>query len=165
MPEEIQKNSSINEKDIERENKSEIERLKYVANVIKDGVFDINLQTNEIYISPQYFKMLGYTPDEIQLSVKSLQSLIHPDDLVYVIKIFDEYIQGIKDSNEFEYRIRSKSGEWRWTLNCANVVERDKDGKALRLIGTLTDITEKKNSEMKLFESEEKFSKVFQMSP
>lgn len=165
MPEDFLKIDNINNKDIEREYQAGSERLKLALEISKTAVWDWNFRTDEIYNTSWFLNKLGYQENEIPISPESWFSIIHPDDLNSIKTFFEESRQGTRESYEIEYRIRSKSGEWHWILSTGKLVERDKAGRPLRMIGTHTDITEKKNFKIKLLESREKYSSAFQMSP
>ncbi|CCO24368.1 ABC transporter substrate binding protein [Maridesulfovibrio hydrothermalis] len=113
----------------------------------KDGVWDWNIETNDVYYSPGYKAMLGYKDDEIPFNVNTWLDLVHKNDRKHTFEANKDCIENRSSGFEVEFRMRAKNGEWRWILGRGNAVERDENGRALRMIGTHTDITERKRSE------------------
>ena len=128
------------------------ERLNMTLDAVNDGIWEWNLQTNDAVFSPRYFTMLGYESDEFPQNYEYWKSLIHPDDL-------DRAEQDIKRSTDsgrsfaIEIRMRTKSGDWRWILSRGMVVERDPKGHPVRMVGTHSDITGRKQAEYALREA------------
>jgi PAS domain S-box-containing protein len=112
------------------------------------GLWDRNLQTHEVYHSPEWKKQIGYEDDELQSSLETYMSHLHPDDAKCVVESTKEFISGKRDIFESEYRFRHKDGSYRWILAKASI-QYDKSGKPLRLLGSHLDITERKKAEEK----------------
>ncbi len=125
------------------------ERLRLVLEANSEGVWDWNIQTGDAYFSPHYSGMLGYTPEEFAKSYANWKDMVHPDDFERVNKAHMDHIHGYKDFC-VELRMRKKSGEWCWILSRGTVVERDAEGRAVRMVGTHLDITERKRTEEEL---------------
>jgi PAS domain S-box-containing protein len=106
-------------------------------------------------------EIVGYHLDEIEQSFAFWESLMHPEDRVRAIQKVKLHLEGLTDFYEDEYRVRAKSGEWKWILSRGKVVQRTGDGAPLRMTGTLMDVTERKHSERALMESEERYRAVF----
>ena len=140
------------------------ERLRYALEGNSDGIWDWNLKTNTVYFSPRYYLMLGYEPDEFEPSFEKWKELLHPDD---VDKSEKEVLAAINELKSFavEFRLRKKDGSYCWILERGKVAEKDKDGKALRLSGSHTDIKERKLIEEALRNNENKISSVFRVAP
>lgn len=136
------------------------ERLKLAMAAGKVGVWDIDIVTGENYFSPMAFNMLGYMPWEVEPTLEMLKEHIHPDDL-------QRYEQTIKPflisgtSIVLEIRMRKKNGDYAWILS-KNRLLRDVYGKALRLTGTITDITDQKNIELELLQSQAELKRNIQ---
>jgi sigma-B regulation protein RsbU (phosphoserine phosphatase) len=126
------------------------ERLKYALAGSNDGLWDYHVQTEECYYSPRWQTMLGFKPDELEHNIHSWENLVHPADRNLVVEALNAHLEGQSPSYKTEYRMRKKTGEWAWILARGKVVKRDKSGKAIRVVGTHVDTTERKNLEKKL---------------
>ena len=135
----------------ERFRKSE-ERLRLALEGSDNGFWDWNLETGDLYYSPSWHRMLGYSEGQIEAGIEGWAKLIHDDDRSYVIKRINEHIQGNTPQYEAEYRLLTNSGEWKWVQGVGKVVARDKYNRALRMTGLTTDINERKNAERQLQE-------------
>ncbi|WP_348648672.1 putative bifunctional diguanylate cyclase/phosphodiesterase [Roseateles oligotrophus] len=112
-----------------------------------DGVWDWYVQTGiEIY-SPRYLQMYGYSQDEIQPSPAEFDALTHPDDLAQMNLDREAHFSGRAPLYSNEHRVRCKDGSWKWILSRGMVISRDEAGRPLRMVGTHTDITARKQSE------------------
>lgn len=123
------------------------ERFKLAMDAAKDGLWDWNIQTDEVYYSPGYVAMLGYDSTQIPPHVDSWKDLIHPNDSDQAFKANLGCIEGHCDHFKIEFRMQAKNGDWRWILRQGKAVERDENRRAVRMVGTHTDITERKESE------------------
>ncbi|MEA4840341.1 MAG: PAS domain S-box protein [Bacteroidales bacterium] len=128
------------------------QRLSLALSGAKEGMWDWNLQTNEVYFSDTCSTMLGYSPNELLNRGFKWQELIHPDDFPKVSEIFENHLKGYTDYYENVYRIKDSSGKWKWVLDHGKVIERDKENKAIRAIGTHIDISKQKKVEEQLQE-------------
>ncbi|MBF0495532.1 MAG: PAS domain S-box protein [Deltaproteobacteria bacterium] len=122
------------------------ERFVLALEATRDGLWDWNPKTGEVYFSPRYYTMLGYAPNELPPSYDTWTASLHPEDREGAIQKLESCIHGASNY-ESEFRLKTKSGEWRWILGRGKVVEREADGRALRIVGTYFDITERKESE------------------
>ncbi|PBB41872.1 GGDEF domain-containing protein [Mesorhizobium sp. WSM3866] len=113
------------------------------------GLWDWNLATGDCYYSPTWWKMLGYAEGELDTSDLWLK-LTHPDDCERALASGDRHIAGDTESIETELRLKHKDGRWVWVLDRGGIVERDAEGKPLRLMGVQTDITRQKEAEAAL---------------
>jgi len=114
------------------------------------GLWDWNLSTGDCYYSPTWSKMLGYEEGELAYTPDLWLNLAHPDDRDAAIASGDRHIAGLTPSIETELRLRHKDGHWIWVLDRGGVVERDAEGRPLRLMGVQTDITRQKEAEAAL---------------
>ncbi|MBP7737266.1 MAG: PAS domain S-box protein [Spirochaetes bacterium] len=127
------------------------EDLRETLDATTDGIWTWNAKGNEYYFSPRFYTMLGYKPEDFPATFPSFKTLIHPDDLersIAVIKRFSRTEQ--PDIYENEFRLKTRDGSYRWIYSRARVVERDQEGRALRLIGNHEDITDRKIAEERL---------------
>ncbi|MCB0103473.1 MAG: diguanylate cyclase [Anaerolineales bacterium] len=123
------------------------ERLKFVLEGGQLGYWDWNIKTGKVQRNEYWAAMLGYTLQEIEFSVKQWTDLHHPDDREKAWKSIQDHLEGRTSEHKVEYRMRTKDGGYKWILDQARIVERDTDGSPLRMSGTHTDITERKQME------------------
>ncbi len=105
------------------------------------GVWDRNVQTDEIYYSPDWKAILGYAENELTNRIADSYTRLHPGDLAYVQATIQDHFDRKTPSYEVEHRIRCKDGTYKWVSSRGKVVSRDSEGRPLRMIGTTTDIT------------------------
>ncbi len=141
------------------------ERFRLAMEASRDGLWDWNVTTDEVYYSPGYAAMLGYTPGEVPGHVNSWKDLIHPEDKGATLEANVDCIENRRDDFEVEFRMEARNGEWRWILGRGKAVARDRAGRAVRLIGTHTDITERKRAEVKLQEREQRLNFLLTGTP
>lgn len=110
------------------------------------GVWDWNIKTNKLYISPNLKAMLGYTDIEIGNNWQDWQQLIHAEDVEQAMKVLETHLVGLIGQYEVEYRRLHKDRTWRWFLS-RGIALRDPAGKPYRMAGSETDITERKQLE------------------
>ena len=124
----------------------DLKRLEFALSAGRQGWYDLNPETQEVLFSQEYAKMLGYELAQYTNTITEWNENIHPDDLK---KIQSTYIQELKSDNpaEHEYRQKNKDGKWIWLHSVAEVVERKSSGRATRIIGLNTDISERKHHE------------------
>jgi two-component system cell cycle sensor histidine kinase/response regulator CckA len=125
------------------------ERYAIAVEGSNDGIWDWNLLTGEVYLSPRWKKMLGYTDKEITSDRDVWKKLMHPDDYPRTREILGDYLEGRIPHYEFEGRFRHKNGSWRWIFN-RGICLRDERGKPCRMAGSHSDITERKTAEEEL---------------
>jgi len=123
------------------------ERLDLAINATKDGIYDWNLRTNEIYYSPPYKNMLGYKDDELPNDFSVWEKLTDPEDVKRSWKMLKEMINNKRSDFEMEFKMKHKNGHWVDILSRAKAVF-DENGKAVRVIGTHVDITQRKKAEL-----------------
>lgn len=121
-----------------------------------DGVWDWDATTNEVYFSHQWKAMLGHADEEIGNTLSEWESRVHPDDLKEAYTAINRHINGEDEVYLHEHRLRCKNGNYKWILDRGKIIARDPDGKPLRLIGTHSDITRRKQMEQSLLETIEK---------
>jgi len=123
------------------------ERFKLAMEANKDGLWDWKVETGDVYFSPGYVAMLGYKISDFPPHINSWEDLLHQDDKDRAIKNCMECIENRCNHFRIEFRMKGKNNEWYWILGQGKVVERDETGRAVRIVGTHTDITERKLSE------------------
>lgn len=115
----------------------------------KDGLWDWNLKTNEVYFSSRWKSMLGYEESEVANNSEQWFKHVHPEDIERVKLEMAMHLEGLAPHFESEYRILHEDGTYRWMLSRGLAV-RDANGKAYRMAGCQTDITQRKVAEEQL---------------
>lgn len=128
------------------------ERWKLALEGAGDGVWDWYVQTGVEYFSKRCKEMYGYGEDEMPERADLFDELTHPDDLAQMERDRQAHFDGLTPTYVNEHRIRCKDGSWKWVLTRGMVISRDAQGKPLRMIGTHTDITERKKSEATIWQ-------------
>ncbi|WP_294967101.1 PAS domain S-box protein, partial [Sulfurimonas sp.] len=132
------------------------ERLNYAIEATKDGLWDWNLETNEVYYSSRWKETLGYKDNELPNLYQRWMDRVHPDDIEQA-KLKASLSHKNKDVlYESIHRLKHKDGHWIWALSRGKTIF-DENSKPLRMIGFYTDITEQKNVEDELIASKQQF--------
>jgi PAS domain S-box-containing protein len=126
-------------------------RLAYALDAASEGLWDWNIPTGATYYSPGWIESLGYALEDVPPHISFWESIVHPDDMPRVQQALQAHLKGRTRIYRCENRLRTKSGAYRWTVYRGKVVEWDADGKPLRMVGTDTDITERKRAEEALY--------------
>ncbi|RQR46871.1 MULTISPECIES: sensor domain-containing diguanylate cyclase [unclassified Burkholderia] len=105
------------------------------------GVWDRNVETGEIHYSAAWKALLGYAPDELTSRIEDAYERLHPDDVAGVKAAMLAHFESRTDSYAVEHRIRCKNGTYKWICSRGKVIARDSHGRALRMVGTTTDVT------------------------
>ena len=124
------------------------------------GVWDWNAQTGKVFFSRHWKAMLGYSEKEVGNTLKQWFDLIHADDLPVFQSDRERHFRGETAVYRNEHRVRAKDGSWRWILDQGLVFERSPNGDPLRVVGTYTDVTERKQSEQSLLEKQSALSEA-----
>jgi diguanylate cyclase (GGDEF)-like protein/PAS domain S-box-containing protein/putative nucleotidyltransferase with HDIG domain len=125
------------------------ERYALAVRGSKDGLWDWNLDTDQVYYSPRWKSILGYSRNELSDAPSEWLKRVHSGDIESVRSDISAHLQGHTPHFENEHRILHKDGNYRWILSRGTAV-RDATGKAVRLAGSLSDITERKEAEKNL---------------
>jgi len=123
------------------------QRWKLALESVGDGVWDWNLATGEQVVSPQLLAMYGLDAAEHGNRAVALDERTHPDDLAQMRADREAHLTGLTPAYVNEHRVRTSQGEWKWVLSRGMVIERDATGRPLRMIGTHTDIGERREAE------------------
>ena len=120
------------------------------------GVWDYNLPTGDVFYSRKLKELLGYSADEsFENSINTWSKLVHPDDVEMANLQIQKFITGEAPTYENEQRAMHKDGTYHWYLNRAIIADKDENGIATRLIGTVADITNRKKNELELIKAKE----------
>lgn len=122
--------------------KSALERFDLAINGTRDGLWDWNLITNEIYFSPRWKTMLGYSDEELPNALETWSALVHPDDLSDAEAAIEISIANPEIVYENIHRLRHKEGHYIWNLDRGQVIF-DETNQAVRMVGFHTDITQR----------------------
>lgn len=136
------------------------ERFQLSMEATSDGLWDWNAVTNEVYYSPACYHMLGYEVGDFSGTLKGWQELLHPDDIEHTMRVNMDCVEGRREIFSVEYRLKAKNGEWRWILGRGKSIARDLQGRSLRLVGTNSDVTERKQMEIALTETQAQIQAV-----
>jgi PAS domain S-box-containing protein len=134
------------------------ERFQLSVHGSASGLWDWNILTNQVYFSTTYKEMLGYTPTEFPPNFSSFYEALHPDDLQQMKKSLDDHFVSRK-KYDVEFRLRTKSGEYRWFQTKGEAVF-DKQSKPHRMVGSMVDITTRKLAEESIALKNEELLKI-----
>jgi PAS domain S-box-containing protein len=123
------------------------ERLRLALTAANQGLYDLNIKTEEVAINPEYALMLGYDPATYQVTKSKWIESLHPDDRESVLAVYSACITGEIPSYRAEYRHRTQDGQWKWILAVGNVVAWNESGEPIRALGVVTDIDDRKRAE------------------
>lgn len=129
----------------------------------KDGIWDWNIITNEVFFSTQWKAMLGYQDDEISDHFSEWFERVHPEDRDQIMAAIQEHLHK-KTTYSIEHRILCKDGNYKWILARGQALWTE-DGNPIRMVGSHTDITEKKQDEEELRWKETLLSSMANTSP
>ena len=111
------------------------------------GVWDLDPINQTVHYSPEWKSMLGYPSEDVADSTATWRARVHPDDLLPMAAALSNHLEGVSPAYEFEFRLRAADGAYRWVLSRGRVVARDAQRRALRAVGTLTDLTDRRQAE------------------
>jgi len=136
-------------------------RWKFAIEGSGDGVWDWDIVTNKKIFSKRWKQILGYAENDVLPTGLAWDNRFHADDMKYVAATMQAYLDGVTSDYYIECRMQCKDGSFKWIMSRGMVVSRGADGQPLRMIGTISDITERKIVENDLriaataFESQE----------
>jgi PAS domain S-box-containing protein len=130
------------------------ERLELAFEGTQDGLWDWNIIEGTVYFSVIWKKMLGYEDNELANTFSGWQERVHPEDLDKATEDLQAHLEGKTKMYSNIHRLQHKNGHWIWNLARGKVIY-DQDGKAVRMVGTNTDISELKRLEKALNDQEE----------
>ena len=131
------------------------ERWKFALENSGDGLWDWNATSNKVYFSDKWKSQIGYEPDEIADSFAEWEIRVHPEDLQSCLEELNKHFSGETELYSKEFRMRCKDGSYKWILTRGKVIEWDSEKKPLRVIGTHTDLTERKLAEALIVKAKE----------
>jgi len=123
------------------------QRWQFALEGSRDGVWDWNLLTDEVFFSRQWKEMLGYAEHELADLLAEWDKRVHPEDKARTYADIEKHLKGEVPYYQNEHRVLCKDGTYKWILDRGMIVARDAAGKPTRMIGTHTDISERKRAE------------------
>lgn len=129
-----------------------------------DGIWDWNVKTNEVFFSSRWKEMLGYEDDEIANHLDEWKNRVHPDDLKPVLQIVQDHFDQKTSFYVSEHRLQCKDGTYKWILDRGQALWNE-TGDVIRMVGSHTDITDRKQMEEALRESETRFQAFMDHHP
>jgi len=116
------------------------------------GVWDLDPCGQTVHYSPQWKSLLGYDDRDERDSTATWRARVHPDDLEPMLQALQAHLDGRTEAYEKEFRLRAADGQYRIVLSRGRAVVRDAGGRALRVVGTLTDLTDRRQAEHRRFD-------------
>lgn len=136
------------------------QRLEMVLDAVNDGFWDWNMVTNETHFSNRYYSMLGYDPGEFPATFDAWVGLMHPDGRASYLGKLDEYLNDPTGLFSVDMKLQKKDGEYIWVRSRGRIMEFADDSSPLRMLGTHTDITNIREAEDALKQSEFRFRQL-----
>ena len=126
----------------------------------QDGIWDWNIDTNEVFLSDRWKAILGYAPNEFDVDLDSFMDIMYPDDRQGVIDALEDHIAGKTAAYTASYRAPDKNGNLIWIANRGKGL-RDASGRMYRMSGSSRDVTQDREAAERLKQSERKFKAIF----
>lgn len=145
--------------------RTDVERCSQANSIAEIGIWDWDIESDQVFFNQVYTKMVGYQPEEITGGINFWKNNIHPEDKANAVQMLNECTNGKKDTFTLEYRIKTKSDHWIWVRGRGRVVLWGKNGKASRFIGIHKNISERKQIEEDLRKSENRFRLIAENAP
>jgi len=145
----------------EQELRTSEERWQFALEGSGDGVWDWDIANHRVHYSEHYRAMLGFSEAELPDDEQSWISNIHPEDVDALMAARTRHMQHETPAFVAEYRMRCKNGGYKWVLGRGRVMEWDADGNPLRMVGTHTDITERRRTEAEIRTSRMRLTALF----
>ncbi|MBI4979405.1 MAG: PAS domain-containing protein [Spirochaetes bacterium] len=129
------------------------ERYAVTLAALNDGIWDWNVPSGTAYFSPRYYAILGFDDGAFPATYTGWRALVHPDDIV---RVEGDLARSTGSGAGFsiDLRMKTKAGGWCWVSTRGKVIEHDAEGRAVRMVGTLSDITERKHAEEALLHAD-----------
>ena len=138
--------------DIDEQRRNQ-DRLETAMISAKQGVWEWNLLDNTCFFAGQWFRVIGYEPNELPPTFETWESLCHPDDLSVFRKRLSDYLTGASDRFACEHRLWTKQGDWKWVEATAQITEHDSNDLPVRAVGVILDVDERHQNAVRLAEA------------
>ena len=123
------------------------DRLKKTFEAIEDGYWDWDIPSGQIVVNDKWYTMLGYKPGEFPATHENYLSLLHPDDRKKTMELVDQATRDFSTTYSAEFRLKMKSGEYKYVLSRGKVISTNGVEKPVRMVGTHSDISDRKKYE------------------
>ena len=144
--------SLIKRKQVKEQLMASEERWQLALAANNDGIYDWNLSTGKSFLSKRWKEIIGYLDHEIVITAEEWKSRIHGDDFERVMAVSQDYFKQKVSKYEVEYRLRCKDDSYKWVATRGQMLW-DEEGKPLRIVGSLRDISDRKQAEAALQQS------------
>lgn len=134
------------------------QRLEFAIDGANLGVWDWDMESDEVEFNDNWATMLGYDPDEIGSNLEEWKHRVHPEDLEAVQTALDEHIANRTDYYDTEHRMQTADGDWKWIRDVGKIFDRDENGDPVRAVGIHMDIDDRKRTELALKEERDMFA-------
>lgn len=134
-------------KEIENQIKENKEKMELALKGADLSLWDWGLETDGPYYDERWAEMLGYDPDEIDRTYDKFKELLHPEDWDRIMKAHQKHIENEIPYIEIDFRMKTKSGDWKWIEALGKALNKDQKGEPVRIVGINRDITEKKKAQ------------------
>ena len=130
-------------------------RYDLAMQAVNDGIWDWNVKTGHVYFDKRYYTIAGYSPNEFDHNLDEWKIRVHPEDLNYSLKQIEASLHKDSQGFEIEFRFLRKDKSLMWIRGRGKVVEWDSSGEVVRIIGTHSDITDRKKLEFEIIKHQE----------
>lgn len=124
------------------------------APVLSCGTWDLDPFQERVRYQPAFKQRLGFAHEADYDSTATWRSRVHPEDLLPMKEALFAHVEGRAPGYTMQFRIRAGCGDYRWVLSCGQAVERDRQGRALRVVGTLTDLSALREQALRVAQTE-----------
>jgi len=151
--------------DRQRELRALTERHELALEGAELGVWDWNVQTDEVTFDERWAEMLDYSLDELEPSVDTWDELIHPEDRERTYEALNAHLDGETEIYECDHRLKTATGDYRWIRDIGKVFERDENGDPVRAVGIHQDVTDHKERKRELEDTSRKLQAILDTAP
>ncbi len=136
-------------------------RLRLAIGAANVGLWDWDLRTNTVFFSPEWKRQIGYEDHELGNGLSEWEERVHPEDLERTLRTIKAFIEHPWDDYHVEFRFRHRDGSYRWIL-CQAALELDDEGRAVRMLGSHVDVTERRRADEALLAAHRRQSAILE---